>query len=138
MGSCQSSRPFSECESNIKELRKGALSKYAVNCSDYNNLSHNYCSIESYIQNGKANVILRACTDGIFSFSLSQLPYHKFKYLNPEKNMTMCTVIGYMAVCATLCSTDMCNGPSGASSNVSWAISVQLFLGYLLYLQLAI
>lgn len=134
--SCQSSRPFSDCESNVREFRKGANSKFAVNCSGYSNMQHDFCAIETYMQNGNANVILRECNDKTFSFSRFQPPYRKFKYLNPNNNTTMCTVVGSMAVCVTLCSTDMCNGPSSAPSSfrISFSFLIYLLMIYITFL----
>uniref|UniRef100_A0A0L8G515 Protein quiver n=1 Tax=Octopus bimaculoides TaxID=37653 RepID=A0A0L8G515_OCTBM len=51
--SCEGSKPFSECESDIREYRLGMDSKFAVNCSKYSHMTKPYCAIERYMKNGK-------------------------------------------------------------------------------------
>lgn len=118
---CASTKPFSKCESDVRELRKGLRSKFAVNCSDYANLTTPYCSIETHRSNGQIKVLIRECSDGTFSFRTSDRGYAKMKHLNGHTNITICSYVSDIMVCASLCNKDMCNYLESSAKTGSWA-----------------
>ncbi|GAB1602192.1 uncharacterized protein LOC115224789 isoform X1, partial [Argonauta hians] len=129
--SCSGSMPFSKCESDRKEFRRGLDSKYAVNCTEYSNMKTPYCAIESYMRNGEVYAIIRDCNTRDYSVNTKHNKYKILGYLNPRNNKTLCTVTGWSAMCITLCDTDMCNGPSKAHHVTPLSVAVLLFVSWL-------
>ncbi|CAI9741259.1 Hypothetical predicted protein [Octopus vulgaris] len=104
---CSSSAPGSKCETGVKEFAKYNNSKFAQNCSDYSFKGKVFCAIETKHVNGKSSYLIRECSDGNTKNFES---FRKLRYLNPEKNTTLCTFINGI-FCLTICETDFCNGP---------------------------
>lgn len=131
---CASTKAFSECESDVAELKKGVHSKFAVNCSAYANLTHSYCSIETHRANGQVKAIIRECGDGEFSFKTTTPGFSKMRHLNGRTNVTICSYVDNTMVCASLCNaSDMCNYlPSSADTgSLKRSASAILFLVWL-------
>ncbi|XP_014784093.1 uncharacterized protein LOC106879162 isoform X2 [Octopus bimaculoides] len=128
--SCEGTKPFSKCESDIREYRLGINSKFAVNCSKYSHMKKPYCAIERYMKNGETFSIIRDCNQEQFSFNTRLNKYKIFQYLNPSKNTTLCTISGWSLICVTLCDTDMCNAPSKGHQPTSvtglWFLTIPL------------
>uniref|UniRef100_A0A0L8G5W9 Protein quiver n=1 Tax=Octopus bimaculoides TaxID=37653 RepID=A0A0L8G5W9_OCTBM len=108
---CSSSAPGSKCETGVKEFAKYNHSKFAQNCSDFNFKGKVFCAIETEYINSKSSYLIRECSDGeTFTFNRNLDNFQKLKYLNPEKNTTLCTYRNGI-LCLTTCETDFCNGP---------------------------
>ncbi|XP_029651566.1 uncharacterized protein LOC115224789 isoform X1 [Octopus sinensis] len=126
--SCEGSQPFSKCESDIREYRRGMDSKFAVNCSKYSHMKEPYCGIERYMKNGQVQAIIRDCNDETFSFTMNNSPYKKLRKVNGNYNISVCTYIMSEAaiLCVSLCNEDMCNGIFGKSDCIT--LSLPLFV----------
>ncbi|XP_029651581.1 uncharacterized protein LOC115224798 [Octopus sinensis] len=134
---CSSSAPGSKCETGVKEFAKYNSSKFAQNCSDYSFQGKAFCAIETRFINGKSSYLIRECSDGnTFTFDKNYDTFHKLRYLNPEKNTTLCTFFNGI-LCLTICETDFCNGPQSTAviNSHTPALVITLATGILALLQ---
>lgn len=113
---CASTKPFSKCESDVRELRKGLRSKFAVNCSDYANLTTPYCSIETHRSNDKYDVLIRGCGDDVYPFKING---SIVRVLGNKTNVTVCSSLN-VNTCAHFCKSDFCNAPSAGFSHIAY------------------
>ncbi|KAL3862761.1 hypothetical protein ACJMK2_008709 [Sinanodonta woodiana] len=111
---CADSTDKANCQSysRMRKSRKyyndngGSLKYNMKNCTKHLNV----CAIEEISTRGDVQAYIRDCSDGLtFSFNLT-----KFYKLLPD-NQTTCAYSNNQLVCITLCKTDLCNGPSSAS-----------------------
>ncbi|XP_036369732.1 uncharacterized protein LOC118760862 isoform X1 [Octopus sinensis] len=126
--SCEGTKPFSKCESDIMEYRLGINSKFAVNCSQYSHMTKPYCAIERYMKNGQVQAIIRDCNDKTFSFSMEHPPYKKLETVDGNYNISVCSYVTSLGaiLCISLCNEDMCNGIFGKSDCIT--LSLPLFV----------